>query len=215
MQRIKDQWGATITEACRYSSVPPEFLAALIANESAGISDATRFEPRVYRYLRAVVKGERRRFGEIFHRDIDAEVAEMAKSPEYHCAKLDERFVRVYGGRLLDFEDAALRDLATSFGLTQVMGYHMISRPGTPRALLEPIVNLKISLGLLAEFAEHYGLNLTLEFPELLRCFNTGGPYGTTFDPKYVENGLGRMQIYRELNRRDAENAESCSAPPR
>jgi hypothetical protein len=31
--RVIDRWRTTIWGACRYSSLPPEFLAALIANE--------------------------------------------------------------------------------------------------------------------------------------------------------------------------------------
>jgi len=30
-------------------------------------------------------------------------------------------------------------------------------------------------------------------------CWNTGRPYGKTFDPDYVEKGLRRMRIYRQL----------------
>src|SRR2546426_9376160 len=39
MRGIFDRWGETISEACKYSSLPPEFLASLIANESGGNPD--------------------------------------------------------------------------------------------------------------------------------------------------------------------------------
>jgi len=35
----------------------------------------------------------------------------------------------------------------------------------------------------------------------LFRCWNTGRPDGKTADPAYVENGLRRMEIYREQTR--------------
>jgi len=38
------------------------------------------------------------------------------------------------------------------------------------------------------------------QFEELFRCWNTGRPYGKTYDPAYVETGLRRMTIYRELS---------------
>jgi len=44
MQSIKDKFGAVIDDACKDSSVPPEFLAALIANETGGNPNAKRFE---------------------------------------------------------------------------------------------------------------------------------------------------------------------------
>ena len=47
--------------------------------------------------------------------------------------------------------------------------------------------------------AAGYRLDLGREFRELFCCWNTGRPYGKTFDPNYVENGLRRLRIYREL----------------
>jgi hypothetical protein len=40
MNTIRAKWGASIDAACALSSVKPEFLAALIANESGGNPDA-------------------------------------------------------------------------------------------------------------------------------------------------------------------------------
>jgi hypothetical protein len=53
MNSIKDRWGAMIEDVCHSSSVPPAFLAALIAGESGGKPDAIRYEPRVFDHLRA------------------------------------------------------------------------------------------------------------------------------------------------------------------
>jgi hypothetical protein len=88
------------------------------------------------------------------------------------------------------------------------MGYHVARRPGGVAILKDPATHLKFALGLLAIFAERFGLNVRAEFAELLRCWNTGAPYddpktprleGRTTDPNYVQKGLRRMEIYREL----------------
>ena len=96
-------------------------------------------------------------------------------------------------------QDEALRELATSWGFTQIMGYHMVGRPGTTRDLLEPSFHYRVALSLLAQFAATYQLDVAREFAEMFRCWNTGRPDGQTFDPEYVEKGLRRMELYREL----------------
>jgi hypothetical protein len=169
MNRIHQQWGPAIQEACKYSSVPPEFLAALIAGESAGNPEAVRFEPRVFRKLCVVRAGLLREYVGITH------------------------------DFLASTEDITLRDWATSWGLTQVMGYHVARRPGGVAILKDPASHLKFALGLLSEFVERFQLNPKLEFEEMFRCWNSGGPYGKTFDPKYVEKGLARMKVYQEM----------------
>ena len=177
MLRIKTRWGPAIQEACKYSSVPQEFLAALIANESGGNSEAQRFERGVFRKLCAVRAGDLREYGGITH------------------------------AFLASTEDTSLRDWATSWGLTQIMGYHVARRPGGVEILKVPASHLKFALGLLGEFVEHLQLNPKAEFEEMFRCWNSGAPYddaktarieGKTFDPKYVARGLARMKIYRE-----------------
>ena len=178
MNRIHQQWGPAITEACKYSSVPPEFLAALIAGESGGDPEAKRFEPGVFRKLCVVRAGLLREYAGITH------------------------------DFLASTEDMTLRDWATSWGLTQVMGYHTARRPGGVVILKDPANHLKFALGLLGEFVERFQLHPQLEFEEMFRCWNSGAPYddpktarveGRTHDPKYVARGLARMKIYYEL----------------
>jgi len=178
MQRIHAQWGEAISAACKYSSVPPAFLAALIALESGGEPAAKRFEKHVYNKLISVQRGYADRYGALSRRDLQP------------------------------LSDDGIRNLATSWGLTQIMGYHVARRPGGIEILLNVETHLKFALGLLAEFAERYGLNVTLEFAELFRCWNTGKPYGETYDPKYVENGLRRLAIYRELAKDEGQRTK-------
>ena len=170
MLRIKTQWGAAIQEACKYSSVPPEFLAALIAGESGGDPSARRFEKSVYNKFQNVLRGYVGSYANLSKGDLGA------------------------------LGDAAIRDLATSWGLTQVMGYHTARRPGGVAILKDPETHLKFALGLVAEFAERFQLSVTTEFTEMFRCWNTGRPNGQTYDPKYVERGLARLETYRAIS---------------
>ena len=198
MTRVRERWGGVMREACRSSSVPPAFLGALAANESAGDPKALRFEPGVYRHLLRVAEGKSPAYGSVTRPRMAAEVADIlsVKTPGFHAAFLTAGFASAHAARLAQSPDEALRELATSWGLTQIMGYHMVGRAGTPRDLLEPRFHFRVALELLAEFAERYQLSLARDFAELLRCWNTGQPYGATTDPAYCEKGLRRMELY-------------------
>jgi hypothetical protein len=171
MRRIYYQWDEALRDACRWSSVPAEFLATLIANESGGEPGRTQFQPQVYRGLLAVRSGE-----------------------QLHYATVTREDLRVV-------KDEQLMEYAATYGLTQIMGCQVLRDRVSPHRLLEPEFNLRKSLQLLAIFAEYCQLDLGTEFEELLRCWNTGRPDGVTADPEYVQNGLRRMAVYRELSR--------------
>ena len=202
MRKVHARCGAVIREAGKYSSVPPEFLAALTANESGANPRATRFEPAVYRHLKAVALGKFPAYGGIRRESLDAEIEEMLhpKAAAFHGVYLNASFADDHAASLAASPDEALRDLATSWGLTQIMGYHLVRREGTVRDLLDARFHFRLALELLAEFAARYDLDLTREFEEMFRCWNTGQPYGETFDPKYVEHGRRRMEIYRLID---------------
>jgi hypothetical protein len=107
----------------------------------------------------------------------------------------------------LQQEDETLRELATSWGFTQIMGYHLIGRAAAIADLLEPDFHFHLAIELLAGFAHEFGLSLSSEFRELFACWNTGRPYGETFDPHYIENGMRRMEIYSEIEKRQEARA--------
>jgi len=200
VRRVFERCHRLIVEVCKSSSVPPEFLGALTANESGGDPAAIRFEPAVYRHLKAVAAGRSPRYGGIRPQDLAAELEEVLhpKASEFHARYLTSPFAANYCRELSRLEDKALRELASSWGYTQIMGFHMIGRRGTVRDLLDPPFHFRVATQLLAEFAEAYQLDVTGEFAELFRCWNTGRPDGKTTDPAYVENGLRRMKTYRE-----------------
>jgi hypothetical protein len=212
LQRVYQRCGHFILEACTLSLLPPEFLGALTANESAGAARAARFEPAVYRRLQAVACGESPSYGSLRAADLDAKAEEtlappgdgqpqtegQAKSDGFHARYLTSGFLQQNRTAIAALEDDVLRQLATSWGYTQIMGYHTIGRTGTVQELLDPTFHYKLAIELLERFAVDYHLDLKQEFEELFRCWNTGRPYGKTYDLAYVENGLRRMKVYRE-----------------
>ncbi len=201
MRKVHARCGEIIREAGKYSSVPVEFLAALIANESAANPRAARFEPAVYRHLKAVAEGKSPAYSGIRRESLDAEIEQMLhpKAAAFHGVYLNASFTDAHAASLAASSDAALRDLATSWGFTQIMGYHLVRREGTVRDLFEPRFHFRLALELLAEFGARYDLELGREFDEMFRCWNTGQPYGQTFHPAYVEKGQRRMDIYRVI----------------
>jgi hypothetical protein len=155
----------------------------------------------VYRHLKAVAAGECPRYGGIGAEVLCEELTEVLhpKTAEFHEKFLNTLFMAGQASELSRLADEALRELASSWGFVQIMGFHLIGRHGTVRDLLEPRFHYHLANQMLAEFAESYQLDLAREFAEMFRCWNTGRPDGRTADPAYVENGLRRMGIYREL----------------
>jgi hypothetical protein len=220
MERVRERCGAAIFQATALSSVPPEFLAALVANESAGVATAARFEPAVYRHLAELSQGSRRAYGSVSAPSLEAEVADLLhpKAPSFHERYLDAGFSSLAAPALAHSSEEALRELATSWGYTQIMGYHLIGRAGpdkieagTVQDLLDPEFHFRLALTLLAEFAAHFELNLAVEFHEMFCCWNTGRPDGSTFDPDYITKGLARMAIYRRIAAQKNQPAQAGS----
>ncbi len=191
MRAVKASCGQGITEASDTTRLPPAFLAALIAGESGGNNEAKRFEPGVLHALWEVLLGRKAAYGSISRADLVAYVSALEpNAPARSLATLPaDAFQRVDG-------------LATSWGLTQIMGYHVLERPLGPmklEVLKQPTLHLAFAVRLLMSFAAEFRLDLAKDFEQLFRCWNTGQPDGKTFDSDYVENGLARMTIYGNL----------------
>ncbi len=183
MLSIKTKWDPLITLQCQLSSVPPMFIAALIANESGGNDLCKpRFEPNVYRRFQEVLAGKRVKYNGL------------------GLARLKELWPK------------QINDISTSWGLTQIMGYHALKDGEQPEKLKDPEYALHLTLKLLSQFAESFGLDLRNDFAELFTCWNTGKKNGTTHDPKYVSNGILRMRIYETINQTDVVAMKICEA---
>jgi hypothetical protein len=179
MARILVKWGEAIETACASSSVPHEFLAALIANESGGhLGTKPRFELQVFRHLLDVQAGKPSQADLLHHR------------PAHYGAITP----RMLAGK----DENTLRAYSTSWGLTQIMGYHVLGTIFTVGDLMDPKKNLAEAIHMLAAFCRQFSLEPCVEFEEMFRCWNAGSPRGKTYDPQYVENGLRRLVIYRD-----------------
>ncbi len=187
MTIVRGHWREDIAAAVDQTIVPAKFLAALIANETGGNAEAVRFEPAVFSELAEVILGKRKTY---------------SPAGIQHPLVRTELLNYVEPAGTSDFTDCLdrLSELATSRGLTQIMGWHFVemARP-MPGPMLTPTAYLQFTVELLAYFASRYSLDQSKNFPELLRSWNTGKPGGQTFDPHYVSNGLTRMEVYAEL----------------
>lgn len=187
MTSIRKAWGNTIATACSASSVPPAFLAALIAGETGGHNDSRRFEKNVLDSIWEVLLGRKTAYGSISHSDLVGYVSGVSNPITVPQSLPADAFQRV---------DA----LSTSWGLTQIMGYHALEFRITMDALRDPQQHLVLSTKMLAQFAQRFQLDMASDFPPLFACWNTGGPDCTkTFDPKYCANGVERMKIYADI----------------
>jgi hypothetical protein len=190
MQSIKTKWGAAIADTCHTSSVPPAFLAALIAGESGGNENAKRFEPRVLAALWEVLLGRKAAYGSISTRHLIQFVGNTPAIPSVTPQSLPADALQ------------RLDSLATSWGLTQIMGYEVLDpllNAGSVKDLQTPATELPTTLRMMAQFAQRLGLDVTKDFSEMFDCWNTGRPHAPTFDPQYIPNGIARMAIYEAL----------------
>jgi hypothetical protein len=204
MQSIYSQWGELIDSACKLSSVPPAFLAALVANESGGVSVRKRFEPHVLAALWQVLMGRTAAYGSIGRDDVLKFVmnADPASTDPLLLGNSPSPLFGVTTEMLL------FDTLATSWGLVQIMGYEAVEfHTNGVKALQSPSSELPIALKMLAQFAQRFDLDLAMkpgvnadaDAAGFFSCWNTGRPHSPTADPLYVPNGLKRMKIYAQL----------------
>jgi Transglycosylase SLT domain len=180
MEHIRHSWGVAIATACHVSSVPEDFLAALVANESGGDPTKSRFEEKVFSEILSVCAGKRSHYG-----SLGAEV--LIATPQQGPLEFKPTLKRMV-------------DLATSWGLTQIMGYQVLSFARKLETLSDPQENLTFATVLLAQFANRHQLDLRNEHAELFACWNTGEPDpAKTYDPNYCVRGIARMNLYSEL----------------
>lgn len=118
-QQILDRFQARIAKAVEGTPVPPEFLAGLIAVESNGRENASRYEAHVFAKLKQVRDG---------------------KLLQYN---------RIRRAQLAEASDDALKALATSHGSTQTMGYWAIHLNITVGDLRDPDKHLGYAVKLL------------------------------------------------------------------
>jgi len=206
MQAVKKVAGPYIATLPASSAVPPAFWGALTANESGlycvrGLDPMNfppRFEPSVYKHLLDVSTGSAKAYGNIGLDAIQGGVEEgmHPRTGEFHSTFLTEEFANAQARGLAAMQDAALRNLASSWGFTQVMGYNLLNPQLDARDLIDPGAHFGYAGYLMAGFCRQYGLNPKAQFREMFCCWNTGRPDGKCFDPAYPDNGVARMGLW-------------------
>lgn len=229
MTSVLTAYAQHLTDATKDSAIAPEFLAALTANESGGNHQAQRFEPGVYRRLKDVAAGRLASYVGITKPLLEKEIAKAESAHRQGASAVpgpaaDQKPATPTSSQVAaqanapqkpaaagpatapstpDFADDFIRRLSTSWGLTQIMGYHLIGRADPIERLLEPAFHYQVAVQLLEEFVLRHHLDPAQDFEALFRCWNTGRPDGQTADPRYAENGLRRLNLYRELAVKD------------
>jgi hypothetical protein len=187
MQKIQTLYGQSIREAVRGTPFPASLFAALVANESSGDMGACRFEPSVFWQLAFVLIGRKADFGSISTSDLESYIP------------------KTFAPR-----DAvqALLNLASSWGPTQIMGYQAIAGHFPISDLtVNPVKHFQHAVTQMLGFWRGFNLTRTDgrdpiwpgDADPFFRCWNTGRPNVATTDPKYVSNGIFRMQVYDGL----------------
>lgn len=203
MRQVFTRCGGTIRAAAAANGIDENFLAALVAGESGGDFNAKQFEKNVLASLWEVLLGRKAAFGSIGRTDLQQYVFAAVSSGTGVWGRNPAEGIEACNRTLF-----ALDGLATSWGLTQIMGYHTLTHVGwSVDRLRDPAANLYCACVLLKEFIAEYHLNppgLAVDpawAAALFTCWNTGRPDGHTFDPNYVANGQARMALYPEAVR--------------
>jgi hypothetical protein len=169
IKNTKKNYGSEIDRYSSLLGLPAPYFMALVIMECSGEKPAPhRFEPHVYSKLKALKAGKIKTYKNIKREDIKTA------------------------------DDDALRNLASSWGPFQIMGYHSIS--------------LKITVNeLRGEYAVFWGMKwIERNYGEFLRSgeyrhafhiHNTGEQFPSsgkakTTNPNYVNNGLALMKNF-------------------
>jgi hypothetical protein len=175
-QQIFDEFDKQIVEATRGTSIPPSFIAGLVANEAGKDRQghvrraATRFEPGVYSHLKKVAASPRAKYGSITH------------------------------AQIADASDDSLRALATSYEATQMMGYWCIVLGCTLADLKNPDKHFFYTVKLL-QMNGFPARPTEAKMDGEMRQWNTGRETGKTYHENYVPNAQLIREAYREIEK--------------
>lgn len=171
LENTELNYGKQIDSLCVEMNLPKSYIKALIMLESGGkVPVSSRFENHVYEKLKLVKSGKKKQY-------------------EYITTRM-----------LRHTSDESLRNMATSWGPFQIMGYKCIQ--------------LRIKLhNLTGKDALYWGMKwISDDYGNLLRAgrykdafhfHNTGREYPLngeplTYDPSYVSHGLKYMKFFKE-----------------
>lgn len=163
-----NNYGAEIKKQARRFNLPPEYLMSLVMLECSGEENPkSRFEKSIFNKLDEVKKGKRKSFENITKED------------------------------LKDASKEALKNLSTSWGPFQIMGYKSIHLGIKIKELRGTVGKGEIYWGV-KWIRDNYGEYLDRgDFESAFRIHNTGSPTGKTHDKNYVSNGLRYAQYFK------------------
>lgn len=170
MERTKFNYGDEVKKFGSELNLPYEYFMALIVLECSGNRPSgTRFEAHVFSKLQDVRDGNRRRYENV--------------KPEI----------------IANASDDALKNLATSWGPLQLMGYKCIGM----KVNVEDIRGDDAVFHAMSWVDDEYGNLLRKgKFKDAFHLHNTGRKYplvggSKTHDPKYVEKGLQYIEYFK------------------
>ena len=169
VQKLYSSYGDQVDVLAKEFDLPAPYLKALIILESSADKEVdSRFEKHVYSDLQDVRSGKRRRYENITPKTIQ------------------------------DASDGALKNLASSWGPFQLMGYKCV------------LLNINVA-DVRGEDSLYWGvkwIDMTYgnylrqgKYQDAFHIHNTGSPYPKsgkprTHDPKYVDNGLAYIEAF-------------------
>jgi hypothetical protein len=184
--KLRANYAHEIEEVCAEYNLPAEYFKALAILEcSAEKPPQSRFEPKVFERLNEV---------------------KMNKKPNYSNLKHPQ---------LKNLTEEQLRDMATSWGVFQIMGYHAYSIGIAPR-------DLQGSDGLRQSIVwidKSYGQYLRKrDFANALHLHNVGKPIPITgeyetYSPNYIPRGLEFIKHFEteKINKDNEKNQKTDS----
>jgi hypothetical protein len=176
--RTEENYGAEIDRLAAKFDLNPEFLKSLIILECSGLKKVKpRFEKHIYKRLVNVRSG-----------DLD-------------------KFENIRPSDLHDATDEALKNMASSWGPFQIMGYKCIwldiqlADLRGPEALYWAVKWVDLTYG---DYIRRG------QYKDAFHIHNTGRPYPDsgppkTYDPKYVPNGLMYMKYFQAMKEKIPE----------
>ncbi|TAF33660.1 MAG: hypothetical protein EAZ57_05105 [Cytophagales bacterium] len=166
---VRKNYSAEVKKICETEKLPAAYFNALIILECSGRKPSgSRFEPHVYDKLLAVKEGR------------------------------SKSYMNISSKRLENMDESTLKQLATSWGPLQLMGYHCLTLGISIDELKGPNT-LKHSI---RWCKKNYGKYLDKkDFKNAFHLHNTGRThpewwFSRTHDPDYVQKGLGYMDRF-------------------
>lgn len=183
LRLIRDTMGAQIRAAIHGTPLTEAFVAALVANESSGNPGAKRFEAAEAGWFIQVMSGSR---------------------PAYQGITKDKLQAAILAGGLGWGSVAqTIEDLCTSWGPTQIMGWHGLKGGYKVGELQVLESHFKWAAFELMAFVNQFKLTLpgNSGWINLFHCWNAGAPHNPTSDPEYAMRGVMRMGLYEILSK--------------